>query len=188
MASLAETAVTEGVPLGVLIHVATLARDRYRDPTRPPDAPRPPTPTREKKWSWSPEARAAQSARARASHARAKRDSAMMPAWFRSLCRRIRATAPAANVTPPPPVTRTGPRPSPVEPDLEFVGTRDLFTAIESRYDACMIVCVRHTGGDDGSGSAVFLVHGVERPAAFLRSAAALAEEGRCRDLREGDL
>lgn len=125
-----------------------------------------------------------------------------LPAWLRSLCRRIVggvATAPAANVTHdqppkgPPPASQTRPGVAPASPDthdidLTFVGTRDMFTAIASRYDACVIVCVRHTGRDDGSCSAVFLAQGVEQPAGFLRGAAALAEESQIRDLREGDL
>lgn len=77
---------------------------------------------------------------------------------------------------------------APPGPDLEFVGTRDLFKEIAARYDACMIVCVRHTGRDDGSCSAVFLAHGVKQTAGFLRSAAELAEESQMRDLRGDDL
>lgn len=101
----------------------------------------------------------------------------MMPTWLQSLCRRLRATAPVAR-----------PRPSPNEPYLEFVGTRDLFTAIASRYDACVIVCVRHTERKDGSCSAVLLAQGVEQPAGFLRSAATLVDDSKVRDLQEGDL
>lgn len=122
-----------------------------------------------------------------------------LPAWLRSICRRILATAPAANVNPnpppkgPPPVSQTRPGVAPASPDtpdidLTFVGTRDMFTAIAARYDACVIVCVRHSGRDDGSCSAVFLAHDVEQPAGFLRSAAVLAEESQIREIREGDL
>ena len=74
------------------------------------------------------------------------------------------------------------------EPDLALVGTRALFGELASRYDGCVAVCVRHAAGDDGKGSAAFLARGVENPAAFLRSSAALLDESEFRDIREGDL
>jgi hypothetical protein len=63
-----------------------------------------------------------------------------------------------------------------------------MFTAIAARYDACVIVCVRNTGRNDGSCSVVFMTQGVEQPAGFLHVAASLVKDDQIRDIGEGDL
>lgn len=115
----------------------------------------------------------------------------MMSAWVRSVLRRWTKGGPAnvnSNRPPPGPPPRVQTRPSALAPDLEFVGTRDLFTAIASRYEACIIICARRVGSDDETCSVVFLSNGINDRPSFLRAAASLSEGTRARDLRDGDL
>lgn len=112
----------------------------------------------------------------------------MMPAWIVSIIRHLAGASPAKHVDMASPASPNATRAPSTEADLEFVGTAELFAAIASRYDGCVIVCVRHPGSDDAPCSAVFLSRGVEQPEAFLRSSASLLAEHRMRELREDDL
>ena len=142
----------------------------------------------------------------------------MMPPWLSRLCRRVvrgddRGAAPArdpereptpapppkielrsANTNPNPapaggpPVSQTKPSFAGAGPDLEFVGTKQLYTEIASRYDESVLVCVRRDVRDDARSTSVFLSAGVDRPADFLRSAADITQDLPKREIRDGDL
>lgn len=114
--------------------------------------------------------------------------------WLWQMFRRVMAPAVPANVNPnpapsgPPPIVQSKVRTVPIEPDLEFVGTRDLYEQIASRYDGSVLICVRHSRRDDGSCSVVFLTNGIGDAAEFLRSAATLTTQTDIREIREDDL